>query len=320
MIRHLGNIFDNPQVLKVFNNAENDILCLQRDFGIYVVNCFDTLFAAKLLKYPTLSIAHLVKYHCGLVISSRHQLSDWRKRPLGDDMLAYARSDTCYLLYIYDCLRIDLWKAAGKEGLDSVLEASKKLCLERYEKPFFYPAGFQELFIGANRGQKRNLTLEDYSTTQEAVLTALWNWRDATARKDDESAVYIMSNSELIRISTALPTSLPDLERCSPLSNATRAYNQDILQLIKEQISSHSSKFGLNISINSSNNSLYKSDVRKSKEKPLLSSSFSFTPVVALPDKSKSTEESCARRKSDASPELAPDEVYALLSSFLFLK
>jgi hypothetical protein len=29
--------------------------------------------------------------------------------------------------------------------------------------------------------------------------TALWNWRDVTARIEDESPYYIMSNAELVR-------------------------------------------------------------------------------------------------------------------------
>jgi exosome complex exonuclease RRP6 len=50
---------------QVFHGCEQDIQWLQRDFGLYVVNCFDTFHAAKLLSYPSLSLAHMVKVHCG---------------------------------------------------------------------------------------------------------------------------------------------------------------------------------------------------------------------------------------------------------------
>ena len=59
----------------------------------------------------------LLSYITGLTLDKKHQLSDWRQRPLSKEMLIYARSDTMYLHYIYDRLRIDIWntyESAGK--------------------------------------------------------------------------------------------------------------------------------------------------------------------------------------------------------------
>lgn len=36
----------------------------------------------------------------------KYQLADWRVRPLSDELMLYARSDTHYLLYIYDRLKV----------------------------------------------------------------------------------------------------------------------------------------------------------------------------------------------------------------------
>ena len=116
----------------MFHGCDHDILWLQRDFGLYVVNCFDTYQAAKLMNYPSRSLAHLVKLHCGITINKKHQLSDWRVRPLPEDMIAYAKSDTHYLLSIYDQMRKELWKFGQEDALRTVLELSKKTCLARY--------------------------------------------------------------------------------------------------------------------------------------------------------------------------------------------
>eukprot|EP01035_Chromulina_nebulosa_P060341 gene60341-82562_t len=89
-IHRLGPVFDNPAVVKVFHGCERDILWLQRDFGLYVVNCFDTFYAAKALRYPALSLAHLVRMHCNVVLNKKHQLSDWRQRELPKEMINYA--------------------------------------------------------------------------------------------------------------------------------------------------------------------------------------------------------------------------------------
>ena len=41
-MHHLNSCFTNPKILKVLHGSENDILWLQRDFGLYIVNLFDT--------------------------------------------------------------------------------------------------------------------------------------------------------------------------------------------------------------------------------------------------------------------------------------
>jgi exosome complex exonuclease RRP6 len=70
------------------------LLCLQRDFGLYIVNLFDTGQAARVLAYPSASLAYLLEAHVGYAADKRYQLADWRLRPVPDDMLAYARADT----------------------------------------------------------------------------------------------------------------------------------------------------------------------------------------------------------------------------------
>jgi ribonuclease D len=38
----LNIVFCDPNIVKIFHGAESDIVWLQKDFGIYVVNIFDT--------------------------------------------------------------------------------------------------------------------------------------------------------------------------------------------------------------------------------------------------------------------------------------
>lgn len=43
----LNDSFSNPNIVKVFHGADHDVVWLQRDFGIYIVNMFDTGQAAR---------------------------------------------------------------------------------------------------------------------------------------------------------------------------------------------------------------------------------------------------------------------------------
>lgn len=41
-IYEINEVFTNPSILKVLHGADFDIMWLQRDFGVYMVNMFDT--------------------------------------------------------------------------------------------------------------------------------------------------------------------------------------------------------------------------------------------------------------------------------------
>ena len=104
----LRGIFDNPKITKVLHGADNDVFWLQRDFGIYIVNMFDTHQAAIALEFRRRGLAYLLENYCDLYVDKQYQLSDWTQRPLSNEMLKYAREDTHYLLYIYDKMRMEL--------------------------------------------------------------------------------------------------------------------------------------------------------------------------------------------------------------------
>lgn len=151
-------------------------------------------------------------------------------------MIAYARGDTHYLLYIYDCIRVEVHKSFSNEGLRFILEASKKSCLQRYEKEFFWPLGYRKLLDNSRKSIPKS---SDLSIVQDTVLRKLWDWRDRRARDDDESPIYVMANAELLRIGTQLPRSLEELENCGPISSSTRAHALEIIGIVEEQTSVH---------------------------------------------------------------------------------
>ena len=63
---------------------------------------FDTFEAAKLLGLRKKSLAFLLSEYCCIESDKSLRLSDWRMRPLREELLVYARMDTHYLLYIFD--------------------------------------------------------------------------------------------------------------------------------------------------------------------------------------------------------------------------
>ena len=68
----LKGIFDNPEVAKVLHGADYDVEWLQRDFGLYIVNMFDTGQAARVLGLKGFGLAHLLHQYCGVIADKKY--------------------------------------------------------------------------------------------------------------------------------------------------------------------------------------------------------------------------------------------------------
>lgn len=51
----LNRVFTNPNIVKVLHGSDSDLMWLQRDFGLFMVNMFDTGQAARVLGTETKS-------------------------------------------------------------------------------------------------------------------------------------------------------------------------------------------------------------------------------------------------------------------------
>lgn len=152
-------------------------------------------------------------------------------------MFNYARSDTHFLLYIYDNLRNDLLAQSDPSSPESnlikeVLERSKLEALQRYEWPF-YDAQHGKGANGWFRLLERTPAL--FNKEQFAVFRAVHQWRDQLARKEDEGKDQIMSKQIVFNIARRIPMDTPSLLGCShPISATVRPRIGDLLRVIKE--------------------------------------------------------------------------------------
>ncbi|KAG4077921.1 hypothetical protein HA402_013855 [Bradysia odoriphaga] len=207
----LNEVFTDPKVLKVFHGADSDVEWLQRDLSIYVVNMFDTHQAAKRLGLARLSLAFLIKHYCDLELDKTFQLADWRIRPLPEELILYARLDTHYLLYVWDSMKMDLLKLANERTnlLESVFQSSTNICKKRYIKPRIQGDSYMDFYRKTGRV---------FDNRQLFALGAIFEWRDKTARQEDESYAYVLPNHMMLTIAEALPREMQGvLACCNPI-------------------------------------------------------------------------------------------------------
>ncbi|CEG83848.1 hypothetical protein RMATCC62417_17717 [Rhizopus microsporus] len=120
-------------------------------------------------------------------------------------MLTYARSDTHFLLYIYDHLRNELLTASTHNAnlMRSSLQLSNEVALQKYDKEVYDAAEGKGSY-----GWKYMLSKWKYpmNPQQLAVFKALHHWRDQTARDEDESIRFVLPNHMLFALVERMPT------------------------------------------------------------------------------------------------------------------
>jgi ribonuclease D len=173
-----------------------------------------------------------LKFFCGIEADKKYQLSDWRVRPLPNELITYARQDTHHLLYIYDRLKNLLIQSTTqslnffiltKDLMVQVLEKSKEICKTRYEKVLWTEASYLSFL--------KNLT---FNKQQQEMFRRLFNWRDKIARLEDESFRFVLPDSSLILISENLPKTIEKVfSLISPVPALVRKYRQEIIELIE---------------------------------------------------------------------------------------
>ena len=130
-------------------------------------------------------------------------------RPLPAEMLTYARSDTHFLLYIYDMLRLSLIERSDEAGaltntkqdfrlIHAVLTRSARTALRLYATEIYDAEGgtgssgwdtlarkWNKVALVASLAQVRGMG------SQAAVYKAVHLWREDIAREEDESIRFV---------------------------------------------------------------------------------------------------------------------------------
>jgi ribonuclease D len=196
-VAELAPIFANPAIEKVFHAAENDILMLKRDFDFRFVTIFDTMVAARILGWPRVSLASVLSERFGVTLDKHAQLTDWGRRPLNEDQLAYARLDSHFLFALSDLQDAEL--AAHGRRREAQAAFTEIAAVSYVDRPFD-PEGFWRM-----KGAR------DLRPADMAVLRGLYLWRDAEARRLDRPPFKVLGDDALVRFSQHPPRALREL-------------------------------------------------------------------------------------------------------------
>jgi ribonuclease D len=205
----------DPGVEVVLHGADYDLRLLDRDLRIRPRSIFDTQAAAALLGEPSLGLASLLERHLGIVVSKKYQRADWAQRPLPDDMLEYAASDTRHLLELSDILRRRL---SDLGRLEWAREEFRSLEGIRWEE------GEEDPVLKV-RGS-RDLGPRELAALREALV-----WRDRVARERDRAPFRVAGDQPLLDVVRRRPRSVGELAQLGGINpGLARAEGESLLE------------------------------------------------------------------------------------------
>lgn len=193
----LKPLFEDPSVIKIFHAAEFDLMILRKDLDIEVRGLFDTQVAMTLLRHDKTGLAALIESYYGMELNKKEQRSNWGKRPLTEEQIAYARIDTHFLT--------DLYRRLVKELQEADMTAAAEGEFRRQEQEILIPGPQDPQRFRKMKGAR------DLNGEALARLQAIFQWREEEASRRDVPLFRVLANEAMISMSARPPRNMKDL-------------------------------------------------------------------------------------------------------------
>jgi len=213
-------VLREPKILKILHSAFGDQECLIHAYDISASPTLDTFEAASLLGYgESVSLRELAKSLLGVRLNKGHTRTDWIKRPINDQMKAYALADVEHLVEIGSILL---------KQLDELGRRSWALELSAYyENPDLYRSSADE--IAARLAQSGHVSKRAY-----VILKDLVAWREERALRLNIPRRRIADEGTLMDLANVRPHSVNELERFRGLNKGeVQRQGRNILSIIE---------------------------------------------------------------------------------------
>ena len=192
---------------KVLHAARQDLEALLPLTGAPLGPVFDTQLAAALLGFPAqIGYAELVRQLLGVELAKGHARTDWARRPLSAEQLAYAADDVRYLPALAAQLDEQLFAAGRRGWMDEDSTGFADLALYRIE-----PA----------EAWRRLKGVERLPPAAQGAVRALANWREQRAMDRDLPRGWVLPDAALFDIAEARPRNREELSRIATVPRAT---------------------------------------------------------------------------------------------------
>ena len=213
-------LMNNPNVLKVFHAARQDIEIMVHRAGIVPHPVFDTQIAAMVCGFgDQVGYEAIVRKLAKAQIDKSSRFTDWSRRPLTDKQLVYALADVTHLRVVYEKLKAQLDQTGREHWLEEEMEI--------LTNPATYRTEPQDAW--------KRIKVRLKSKKQLGVLVAVAAWREHEARDKNVPRARILKDDAVAEIAVQVPQTrqaLGDL-RALPRGFANSRTGDAILVAVK---------------------------------------------------------------------------------------
>ena len=214
-------ILDDPAVIKVLHAASQDLEIFWLMTRRVPAPIFDTQVAAPLLGHAEqIGYGNLVRERLDVDLAKSHTRADWTRRPLPPEQIAYALDDVIWLETLYLTMREELASLGRLDWLAPEFAAAEDPA--KYHQP-------------AAERWKRIRNVQRYKGPTLAVVQALAEWRELTARERNLPRNWLVKDDVLLALAQQRPDSDAELGHVRGLDRKIRErHGKELLELIAE--------------------------------------------------------------------------------------
>lgn len=191
-IKPFGAVLSSPDVVKIFHDAQQDLVILNQTTGAFPKRVFDTRLAAGFADLSSsISLKNLLEDQLGIHLEKSETRSNWVRRPLDEKQVTYAADDVLYLpelreKLIEGCFTDETrrWQAEEMTQFDDPTRYREKTPEEAWQRV----KGIHAL-----------------RPEQMPVLKALAAWRESLARMRDRPRSFLVNDAALIELAIRQP-------------------------------------------------------------------------------------------------------------------
>ncbi|HLS68303.1 MAG TPA: ribonuclease D [Kiloniellales bacterium] len=199
----LLELFDDPEVLKVFHAARQDLEIFYHLTGRLPAPVFDTQVAAMVCGFgDQVSYEKLASALANARIDKSARFTDWSRRPLGRREYEYALSDVTHLRTIYAKLRTRLKRNGRAHWLDEEMAT--------LTDPQTYDLTPENAWL--------RLKSRSQAPRYLAALQALAAWREREAQRRDVPRNRVIRDEQIYDLAAKLPKTPEALARTRGLN------------------------------------------------------------------------------------------------------
>ena len=200
-------LFRNPDVVKVFHAARQDLEIFYVDAKVFPEPLFDTQVAAMVCGFgEQVGYETLVRKIAKEGVDKSSRFTDWSRRPLSDAQKSYALADVTHLRKIYEYLAAQLQKQGRAKWV------AEELCI--LTNP--------ETYISRPEDAWQRVKTRTQSAKFLAIVRELARFREAYAQERNIPRSRVFKDDALVELASTKPQSVADLNKSRLLLREAR--------------------------------------------------------------------------------------------------